>query len=119
MRGSARFVPHPNPLEPARHALHRGEAKFWPGGAWSVTGTIDGQVVSTRWDPDREALTDCDPELRSRAEIVVAMGEEFVDADGHYRVKASLEDGAGPALLTVLRALGNVLTVELDMPDAP
>ena len=60
---------------------------------------------------------DCHPEIARRADLVVAMGEEFAVPGDGVSIAASLSDGSGPALLTVLRAVGTVLTVELDVAE--
>jgi hypothetical protein len=82
--------------------------------AWFVSGTIDGEPVAARWDPVARRISGCHPELLRRAEIVVALGEEFGVPGSRESVSASLTDGPVPALLTVIRAIDNILTIDLE-----
>jgi hypothetical protein len=82
-----------------------------------VEGTIDGEHVWARWDPDAGTVESCHPEVLRRAEVVVALGDTFLlPDDGRIVVEASLQDGALPALLTFVRAIGHVTSVDLRSP---
>jgi hypothetical protein len=73
-----------------------------------VRGVIDGRSSTARWEGD---TLDADPELISRAQIVVAMGEQFRTEDGCV-VDASL-DGGVATVLTLMRAFTVVTAVVL------
>ena len=73
-----------------------------------VRGVIDGRPSTARWEGDS---LDADPELISRAQVVVAMGEQFSTEDGRV-VDASL-DGGVATVLTLMRAFTIVTGVIL------
>jgi hypothetical protein len=73
-----------------------------------VRGVIDGRSSTARWEGD---ALDADPELISRAQIVIAMGEQFSTEDGRI-VDASL-DGGVATVLTLMRAFTIVTGVVL------
>jgi hypothetical protein len=82
------------------------------GSSWFVVrGEIDGQPVTARW---LDGELRCDADVRGRADLVVAMGERFVH-DGH-EITASVDDGFGAALLTVVRSFSRIRSVEISMP---
>lgn len=78
-----------------------------------VRGVVDGRPCVARWSDGR--LT-ADAALMRRAEIVVALGEQFVDHDDPSSViPAGLESPRGAVLLTVVRAFSQVTAVELSL----
>lgn len=77
-----------------------------------VTGLVSGQRVVAMWEPGQGLV--CPDALRARAEVVVALGESF--GDEALTVTASLDDPTA-AMLTVLRALSRVSSLEI-FPDA-
>ena len=78
--------------------------------AFEVAGIVDGVASVARWGP-RSGLV-CSPELRGRAEVVVAMGETF-GGDGAAPLVASLDDGPTAALLTILRSFTRVTSINM------
>ena len=73
-----------------------------------VRGVIDGHPSTARWE---DGALDAEPELIRRAQIVVAMGEQFSAEDGRV-VAASLGGGVATAL-TLMRAFTEVTGVIL------
>jgi hypothetical protein len=71
-----------------------------------VAGIVDGRPSAARWE---HGVLDAEPELLRRAQIVVALGEEFRTDDGRV-VAASLEGGVATAL-TLMRAFSRVTRV--------
>ncbi len=86
-----------------------------PPGWFAVEGIIDGQVVRACWADGRLA---CDQLLRSRAALLVDLGEEFVSADPPRRFLASLQAPPVAVALTLVRACDRVIAIELDAPSA-
>ena len=84
-----------------------------PPGWFAVEGMIDGQVVRACWADGRLA---CDQLLRSRAALLVDLGEEFVPADPPRRFLASLQAPPMAVALTLVRACDSVAAIELDAP---
>ena len=80
-----------------------------------VDGLVDGQPVTAVLVDGR---LDCPIELRTRAEIVVALGETF-GGDGLPCVRASLTDDPTAMLLTVLRAMSLVRHIAIDSGPPP
>jgi hypothetical protein len=76
-----------------------------------VQGEIDGRPVAARWV---DGELHCDADVRDRADLVVAMGERF--GHGAHEITASVDDDFGAALLTVVRSLSRIRSVEISMP---
>lgn len=74
-----------------------------------VRGAIDGKAVRAVWC--RDTLV-CNSTLRHRAELLVAMGEEFELEPGGPVLAASL-DVPTAAMLTLIRACDDVHAVQL------
>ena len=79
--------------------------------AFEVEGIVDGVASVARWGP-RSGLV-CSPELRGRAEVVVAMGETFGGDGAAPLVVASLDGGPTAALLTILRSFTRVTSINM------
>ena len=72
-----------------------------------IRGFIDGRPSAARW---QDGALDAEPELLRRAEIVVALEEDFCAES--VIVRASLDGGVATAL-TVMRAFSMVTSVQL------
>lgn len=69
---------------------------------FELEGTIGGQPVAARYEG---GVLDCDPLLRSHADLVVAVGDTFSYGEGGPVVDASLEGPAVAVLVTLMRAM--------------
>jgi hypothetical protein len=79
-----------------------------------VRGFVDGRPATAHFE---RGVLEADPELVRRAEIIVALGEEFV-VGKRPKVHASLDGGVATAL-TVMRAFSVVTSVHLEMSPKP
>ena len=77
--------------------------------AFRVEGLVDEVPVTAVFADGR---LDCSAELLARAEIVVDLGETF-GGDDLPSVEASLTDGPTAALLTVMRAMSVVHSLDI------
>ena len=86
---------------------HRAAAGF------VVRGIVEGRPAVARWEAGQ---LHAEPELVRRAEVVVGMGECFVDeSDPTHVVMASLQGGGYDVMLTVMRAFNRVTSIELPL----
>jgi hypothetical protein len=67
-----------------------------------VEGTIGDHLVMARYEAG--GLLDCDPLLRTHAELVVALGESFPLGDADDPLPATLDGPPVAVLLTLMRA---------------
>jgi hypothetical protein len=82
-----------------------------PVTTWRVEGVLEGVATMAKWDGDN---LDCDWEVFRRAEVLVAMGETFRHPQfPSVRYEAALEGDTWAVLLTVLRALDRVTTLDV------
>ena len=84
------------------------------GLSFVVRGIIDGRPLTAHWC---DGHLDTDPEVRRRAEVIVAMEDQFISDDG-YPLQASLVGGFA-SLLTLTRAFTRVTSVEIDLQHGP
>ena len=80
---------------------------------FQVEGFIDGQPVAATLTRGRLV---CDPALRTRAELLVDLGEVFCDDAGRPRYVASLDGPEVAVALTLLRACDRVIGLDLAIP---
>lgn len=85
--------------------------QHWPR-MFSVTGTVDSFPVHAFWHRGQLSLS---PLLWRRAELIVALGDEFHDDERERSVSADLTEPL-PALLTLMRACDRVQRISLDHP---
>lgn len=78
-----------------------------------IQGFVDGRPVTARWS---NGVLTADDELRRRAEVIVAMDDDFdLEEPPGHRLGACLDGGITAALLTVLRAFSTVTTIDVDL----
>jgi hypothetical protein len=94
-----------------RTSKPRTEASSVPS-AFAVRGVVDGRPSVARWT----GRLDCDPDILARAQVVVALDEEFRTSGLDCGVRASLDGSAVSVLLTVMRAFSRVTAVEVTLP---
>jgi hypothetical protein len=97
-----------------------------PAEAFAISGEVDGTPTFAHWS--REDGLVCPPELRRRAEAIVALGDTFGGKADLPVLEASLDAGGNSTavLLTVLRAFSSVTSIDVvalvpddvDGPDA-
>jgi hypothetical protein len=79
---------------------------------FTIEGVLDGRPTVARW---LDGQLDAEPELLRRAHVVVALGEEFSCEDGPHGLRASIDDGGVALLLTLMRALTEVTSVDMEL----
>ncbi len=107
VRGRSRSLPGERRAAPPDERL--------PGTGWfALVGTIEGRPVIATC---RSGVLRCSPAWRSRAELVVALGEVF-SLDGRAPVAADLRKSVPAAFLTLVRASDGPVRGELHLPPA-
>jgi hypothetical protein len=90
---------------------HRHDEPDVVGAAFLVRGKVDGRPAEARWC---DGTLTADDLVRRHVDIVVDLGERFVDADDPSRVVvASIDGRREAALLAVLRAFSEITFVEV------
>ena len=95
--------------EVARRLRREAAEHGWPR-TFLVVGSVEDAMVRAFWSRRRLVVT---PLLRRRAEVLVAMGEQFeVEGPAAPPLVAGLSDPV-PALLTLMRACDRLTAVQL------
>jgi hypothetical protein len=82
-----------------------------PSVSWfTVRGFVEDRPATVRWRP---GALDGDRDVLRRAEVIVAMGDEFALERGQGPAPASLAGPPVVVLLTVVRAFSRVTAVDL------
>lgn len=76
---------------------------------FEVSGVVDGVPVRAEW---RDGTLTCSPSLLARAQLVVALGDTFDREEGEP-ILATLDGSSTAVLLTIVRALSRMTTVEM------
>ncbi len=79
---------------------------------YAVRGSLDG-ADATIVLRDGEVLMD--PAVRERAQLIVALDDPIVDPDGNLIGVASLDETPLVALVTAMRALDRIHSIEMSM----
>ncbi|HKE74670.1 MAG TPA: hypothetical protein VKB57_13705 [Acidimicrobiales bacterium] len=83
-----------------------------------VSFVVQGLVEEARVEASYElGRLECPPELRERAEVLVAMGETFGRPGGRATV-ATLDGPVSAVLLTVMRAFSRIYVLEVGTRQA-